>query len=32
MLEDLFDHFLIFDESVDSLLTMALGTAQGSIS
>jgi hypothetical protein len=32
MLEDLFDHFLIFDESDDSHLTTALGTAQGSIS
>jgi hypothetical protein len=29
MLEDLFDHFLIFDESDDSYLTTALGTGQG---
>jgi hypothetical protein len=32
MLEDLFGHFLIFDESDDSYLTTALGIAQGSIS
>jgi len=29
MLEDFFDHFLIFDESDDSHLTTALGTGQG---
>jgi hypothetical protein len=29
MLEDLFDHFLIFDESDDSHLTLAFGTGQG---
>jgi hypothetical protein len=29
MLEDLFDHFLIFDESDDSHLTTALRTGQG---
>jgi len=32
MLEDLFDHFLILDESDDSYLTAALGTVRGSIS
>jgi hypothetical protein len=29
MLENLFDHFLIFDESDDSHLTLALGAGQG---
>jgi hypothetical protein len=29
MLEDLFDHFLIFDESDDSHLTLALRAGQG---
>ena len=29
MLEDLFDHFLIFDENDDSHLTLALGAGQG---
>ena len=29
MLEDLFDHLLIFDESEDSHLTLALGAGQG---
>jgi hypothetical protein len=29
MLEDLLDHFLIFDESDDSHLTLAFGTGQG---
>jgi hypothetical protein len=29
MLEDLFNHFLIFDECDDSHLTLALGASQG---
>jgi hypothetical protein len=29
MRENLFDHFLIFDESDDSHLTLALGAGQG---